>query len=96
MNPALAKAAAQTDPVMLENALHAAMMRERGDFLSQIEAAQVGLASGILDMIPTLGTVGILALVLFLTAYLTRPAPTIVLPGVGAFGIPARRKRKSR
>lgn len=65
-------------------------------FLTRVEQAQQNLATAWLEVTPALGTTAVLALVLFATAYLLRPVPAIILPGVGAFGVPARRKRKVR
>ncbi|MBN9693069.1 MAG: hypothetical protein J0M24_22735 [Verrucomicrobia bacterium] len=92
----LSVAATTVDPVQLENAVHGALMREQGMFLTRVEQAQQNLATAWFEVTPALGTTAVLALVLFATAYLLRPVPAIILPAVGAFGVPTRRKRKVR
>ncbi len=68
--------------------------RDRMDFLMRVEVARSDVGSALRDTTPAASTSLLLAMLLFLGAYLLRPTPAILLPGRGAFGVPAKRRRK--
>jgi hypothetical protein len=82
------------DFVTVERLLHQRLLWEQSEFLGRIEVARQDFTSAVHDALPAANTSVLLGAVLFLAAYSVRPIPCIVLPGRGAFGIPAKRKRK--
>jgi hypothetical protein len=82
------------DFVTVERLLHQRLLWEQSESLGRIELARKDFTSAVHDALPAANTSVLLGAVLFLAAYSVRPIPCIVLPGRGAFGIPAKRKRK--
>jgi hypothetical protein len=94
-HPQLPNASSPTpDFVTVERVLHQRLLWEQSEFLGRIEVARQDFTSAIHDALPSANTSLLLGAALFLAAYCVRPLPCIVLPGRGAFGIPAKRKRK--
>ena len=84
-------------PDRSENAPGAALRRLATELAADprwIPEVSRDVAEAVHDALPAANTSLLLGAALFLAAYCVRPVPCIVLPGRGAFGIPAKRKRK--